>query len=837
MRLGQRGLALITVLAVGCSAATPTAAPGSPAAPPPTSPGLDASGTLPTPGFPPPSPTDEPVGPTSTDLILAAHERGELSDEDAAVYRVFAAFGDERLPTEFQSESAGWEDHMATRDAAGLWDSLSAEQRVAIAPYFIPPIYAGSWADPAAEAGAGLTAGLGLAGAPMITAAVDPKDCASEQLHDQFYVNVPAAGGKVRIWWRNGIETSARAGTVASMLAQEVDANIWPKLTTLMGKEPLSDAGVGCFNGEDGALDIYLSDRFLGPGTQALTIAYPGACTNTPAFIIFDSRLIDPDFFSAWKYAHEIFHAIQFAYTYAGPCSNFAAMDEATAVWAAEYVYPADQFEWSGGGFGLASWFGDNSERLYNHNLDAYGDWPLFSSLSHRHGPELIPMLYQATETVDSDLDAIEIIAPGGIDGYWPQFVRDLWDDHEEHNVWTDWDPGLWSTATYEGLGGGGLVEVPRPGGGGILTVDIDSHWRIAPWSQSPCVTHPADNPNWGFVEQETVGSWTCPLPPEIVEPPPTATYERGARVRTLGREEHEYWFPDEDWPRYIKIKAPGLGSEDEHLSVQGFYQLRDGTWAGPLDWKGEDEIEFCRDQDDQDITRVAILYGNSEVPTGASQDIQGSYAVEVRKTCPASGRGTVTISREKHGTYTSNRNNPVQVDMTDSATITFELKADEFSPGTFTASWASITWSYSLTATEEADGCAIIELGEGGGTFEGPDGPSVLFDWDNPDGTLFGMLPNVGTYVVQAFPPTAEMPEGDPRGHYQVSSSVCGGELLPGQWWPYTTFAFVAGDIPDGAGTLAGSRQRTLPALNALDLPTVETVTWNIPLDWTPAP
>ena len=37
-------------------------------------------------------------------------------------------------------------------------------------------------------------------------------------------------------------------------------------------------------------------------------------------------------------------------------------------------------------------------------------------------------------------------------------------------------------------------------------------------------------------------------------------------------------------------------------------------------------------------------------------------------------GRGTVTISREKHGTYTSNRNNPVQLDSVDVATITFDL-------------------------------------------------------------------------------------------------------------------------------------------------------------------
>jgi hypothetical protein len=64
---------------------------------------------------------------------------------------------------------------------------------------------------------------------------------------------------------------------------------------------------------------------------------------------------------------------------------------------------------------------------------------------------------------------------------------------------------------------------------------------------------------------------------------------------------------------------------------VQGYHQLADGSWTGPLDWKGEDEIEFCRDDADQDVRRIAILYGNSEIAGRMS----GDYEVEVRDTCP----------------------------------------------------------------------------------------------------------------------------------------------------------------------------------------------------------
>lgn len=197
-----------------------------------------------------------------------------------------------------------------------------------------------------------------------------------------------------------------------------------------------------------------------------------------------------------------------------------------------------------------------------------------------------------------------------------------------------------------------------------------------------------------------------------------------------------------------------------------------------------------------------------------------------------------MTITREKHGTYISNRDNPVQVDMTDTATITFDLVPDEVDDMTLVSSSASITWSYSLNAVEAADGCTIAEKADGGGTWDGDDGPTVLIGWGDPDGTVFGLLLDETKYVLQALPPTSSHPDGDPRSWYQASSTVCGGELIPGTKLPYWTFAFVDGVLPEGgAGTFSGSRQRTLPARHELDLPTVETVTWSFAVDGAPAP
>ncbi len=41
-------------------------------------------------------------------------------------------------------------------------------------------------------------------------------------------------------------------------LASQIENTIWPRLHPLMGRQPLSDAGVSCFHGIDDKLDIYM---------------------------------------------------------------------------------------------------------------------------------------------------------------------------------------------------------------------------------------------------------------------------------------------------------------------------------------------------------------------------------------------------------------------------------------------------------------------------------------------------------------------------------------------------------------------------------------------------
>ena len=68
---------------------------------------------------------------------------------------------------------------------------------------------------------------------------------------------------------------------------------------------------------------------------------YPGACSGTPAYIVFNAGGSPP---TRWELAHELTHAFQYAFPVSG-CSSWDNFDEAVATWGAQYIYPRDDQE------------------------------------------------------------------------------------------------------------------------------------------------------------------------------------------------------------------------------------------------------------------------------------------------------------------------------------------------------------------------------------------------------------------------------------------------------------------------------------------------------------
>ena len=114
--------------------ATPTVAPSTtPSTTPTTQPTTEPTSE------PTAQPTAQPTpsgGPSSEALINAARQRGELNDETALLYKVYASFADPRLPTQFLGDDTNAPASVALREVKAFTGTLSPATQALLAPFF-----------------------------------------------------------------------------------------------------------------------------------------------------------------------------------------------------------------------------------------------------------------------------------------------------------------------------------------------------------------------------------------------------------------------------------------------------------------------------------------------------------------------------------------------------------------------------------------------------------------------------------------------------------------------------------------------------------------------------
>lgn len=348
-----------------------------------------------------------PPAPSTYELIANALAAGRITEEVAYKYRVFAAFGDSRLPAEYLGDDASLTEFPASvLQAHPLLSTFSAATRAEVAPFLMPPGTPGSWvelptvyqtaADPPQEDDGDLRLGSTLLSRP---------------LPPPTWHTVLAAGGKAKLWaMRRHPGDSAKAETIA----REVTATIWPELVRLFW-EPLSDAGATYDNGGP-ELDIFLvrpserdnarfRQRFNVPdGWRGVALySNPYQCKGGPHFLVLRS---DWPLGSATSsgllqtVAHELTHAITGRIPVQGECKDYNWIREATATWAEHWVYPNAQSEHE-----RAPRFFSERRRSLDHlnderDLYAYGSYvfPLHLML-HGRRERAIPAMWRAFET------------------------------------------------------------------------------------------------------------------------------------------------------------------------------------------------------------------------------------------------------------------------------------------------------------------------------------------------------------------------------------------------------------------------------------------------------
>jgi hypothetical protein len=293
--------------------------------------------------------TPQPL--TSGQLIDRALEAKAITDEIAHKYRVFAAFGDTRLPAPYKGTGAGPQVSPQVVDAAARSrQSFSAQTQADLAPFFARPADPGSWvtlptvnADPAAP------------NAPVAAS------------RGNRWETVPAVGGRVKVWAQTrypGDIDKARA------IAAEMTSRIWPTLVRRFW-QPLQDSsyqrfslGVGRLedydvdepNGGGPEFDIYLVHFPSGAGPAGGEVGGtapaadpPFVCGENPRYILLESRRPLGGAGSVGilnSLAHEFMHAISHAKRWQdADCAAYTWILEATGKWSEDFVYPDAQSE------------------------------------------------------------------------------------------------------------------------------------------------------------------------------------------------------------------------------------------------------------------------------------------------------------------------------------------------------------------------------------------------------------------------------------------------------------------------------------------------------------
>lgn len=468
---------------------------------------------------------------TTSQLIDQAEAAGTIDSETALVYRVYALFGDARLPTQYQGRSDRSEDSLYLAEVRHRFSSLSPTTQAIVEPFLTPPAYPASWINAASR-------GIGASASPPLCA-----------IFSDRWTGVNTTNGMARVWYRVESDDALRANGVAA----EIDARIWPALSGMMPTHlPLSDFAESC-NGGSGRLDIYLVDA-----PKSLAVPYRG-CAAVPVFILLKRTA---PFSLA---AHEIFHAFEFSFPLAGCIfdrAKYRWWAEASAEWAQDFVYPADQTE-----HGKAPAFLGVPERSLDDPDDqhAYGAYlfPFFVR-QKAGGTAVIRQAWENCATQPA-LEAIDQALPGGFAAVWPEFVVSNW-NRDPITDYASWDALREAAARA----GGGIFDVRLSGMDAVDTIDVDLPRLSATYK------------HYKFSDDlvRTVAFWN------------------GATSELTLQDEYQTDAVSQDRKKGARVQA--------------LVKIRNQSWKLE-DWTNRQFVTYCRDMVNERIEELVIIISNSE--------------------------------------------------------------------------------------------------------------------------------------------------------------------------------------------------------------------------------
>jgi hypothetical protein len=406
------------------------------------------------------------TGPTSTQLIDTALAAGSISAEQALIYKMFAEFRDPRLPAGFVGRPSRNADTRIVAQVAQAWPGLSAATQQTLEPFFILPMYEGSWfSNRLVTTGTrnALTASAKATGKARLAAPDDePNPCARPVIEGVFGVKVTAHANIHYV--TSDPQSQGETEPVATVVARYIE-EIYGKETGLLGRSPPSDALIdsGC-NGGDGALDITIlpmnswrMDYGYDDPTIGRTVPYRQGCSPTPSHLLMrGAAVIGPEQEKKIRdiLSHELFHTIEFGIPHAtGNCADYEWLSEATGNWMIDYVYPDDSNPANKAEHGYAAGYmyvehpvaiDDAGTFADADDTNGYADYVFLFYLARSRNPATIRAIWDATTGQDS-IAALKT-GVGDLEQTWHQFALTSWNDYQrgQKSQFHDWDRLEW---------------------------------------------------------------------------------------------------------------------------------------------------------------------------------------------------------------------------------------------------------------------------------------------------------------------------------------------------------------------------------------------------------
>lgn len=542
----------------------------------------------------------------------------------------------------------------------------------------------------------------------------------------------------IRVWYaKDNADQAEMAALVKTILTEEIIT----KEQNLLQKQVLSD-GVGTFfrtdargnkviwgNGGDGKYDVYLTP--LAADLYASAAPYPvdpGAqygCVARPSYLKVNTA-------RDWKgnvnmlrgaLAHEFFHALQFSFDRKEECAAYDPIDEGTATWAEDYVFPKG-----------------NTEHEYYRFFEAgdmsligatYGTWTFFYFMTQNHGVDKIRELQYGMIT-QGPYVALNGVLPGGFKKQWPEFVKAGWNHFPlPEDSFLEWDD-------YDWVPGRGAPDAR----GHLPPIDTES------------------------VVLNASGSYRFKMPLDLA--PLTRAYYRfeftsDQNVHSVSLENPLYFMRDRGAFRVIVkyAKSPK-------------WQVEDWITGGPGGPDtGMEDREICMDKKGERIEEVVVMYSNYRHETDAPT-LQAEPSMKATNLgCHQyAGKGKTRIAFKE-----TDFNGTIDVDYKDLVFREAGRNDDGMFRGQFYLESGTASYTYSGTV----GGCT----GQKSGTFAlktGPSGSRAMglypYHVDQPNARSYsflaaGQLPYVLiTHQCPAPKPPAQVPV------------MLGGFLNSGQAW-----------------------------------------------------